>query len=265
MNTSRSHLTPTPIIDKNGVVTTRHMKASPTTSTSSTAIPPVALKKPSSYPDGSTEQFCEMVFGRDAVGDHEKMVVKLMQDDDKKTLPLAARLLTTGSDIAQSNVRAVLDTAVSDIMCAQGESYDDELWMDKCSTAWSPFIKHNMLAAWNAGNLLEETGSSDNPRFLENDIIQIDSALNPLATYGDRSADSTYWRGLAAAAMTRVYHHTKDDAKTIRGFVLWAGKHDDVTRVISTATERGTFNVVSLRELMDEQDRTAVPLREGNL
>lgn len=265
MNTSRNHLTPTPIVDKNGMVTTRHMKTATTTATSGTVIPPVTMGKSSPHPEGSIEQVCELIYGRNDADEHERLVVGLMQEDDKKTLPLAARLLTTGNDIAQSSVRAVLDTALSDIMYAYGESDDDELWRDRCHGAWSPFIKHNMMAAWNVGSLLEETGDSTNPRFLEEDIHRIDSVLNPLATYGDRSADNTYWRGLAAAAMTRVYQNTKDDAKTIRGFVMWAGKHNDVSRVIATATERGTFNVVSLHEIMAEQDRTASPLRQGTL
>lgn len=263
MSQNRSHLVPTPTVDKNGVLTTRHKKPENTSGDKANSIPQVSVMQESpSYVEGSIEHLADLVYGQDSAAYSE--VFRLMREDDKTTAPLGVRLITTGSELAKSEVRTVIDRAVSELFYAHNESDINDLWRDRCHNSWSPVIKNHMVAAWNIGNVIEETGCTLRPSFMHGDIIDLDAALNPLGTYGDRSRDTVYWRGLAAVVATDlgIGEGRKQDA---RPFALWAGKREDLSRIVTLAKERRTLSPSNLQGIMDEQDRAAAPLREGTL
>lgn len=273
---SRSHLIPTPITDKNGVTTIRHMKPDASASSKPSSIPPVSLAanvQEPAYKEGSVEHLTELIYGEyspDAL-----KLVEFMYDDDRETIPLAIRFLTTGGETAKSRARAVLDTALNEIGNAFNNREDDEddFWRDDCHNAWSPLIKHRIASAWNGGNVLddftEQGGDYWNPYKLDNRISELDSHLNPLAMYGDRSGDDNYWRGLTATALTKVpvlmTKTQETDNIKLKKFVLWAGGHKDLNRVIRTATERQNLDATDLHAIMEEQDKLVPSLREGAL
>lgn len=265
MNNQRNHLTPTPVVDKNGVLTTRNKKADTAPSAKAPSIPPVSVTPAPSYKEGSVEHLRSLIYGKDANG-FNKGYISLMEDDDKKIIPLAIRLLTTGSDVAQSQVRATLESALYRLADAYDRSDEDELWMDRCRDARSPYIKHDMLTAWTTSNIIDELELSENPAILRNKVMYIDEAL---ATILDRSGDEKYWRGLAIAALTDVkvdrYNPQDGSLKNARVFAPWAGDHQDPARLIKTAKERGTLHVRSLIDIIEEEDRMTAPLREGTL
>lgn len=265
MSNNVNHLTPTPIVDKNGVLTTRNKKMDTAPSVKATGIPPVSLTPSPSYKEGSSEHLRALIYGKDA-DTFEISYFSLLNEDDKKIIPLAIRLLTTGSDITRSQVRATLETALYRLVDAYSQSDEDELWRDRCRDARSPYIKHDMLKAWNASNLIDELELNENPSILGNKITHIDEDL---ATVLDRSGDETYWRGLAIAALTDVkvdrYNPQDNSLRNARVFAPWAGKHQDPARLIKIAKERGTLEVRTLMGIMQEQDAVAAPLREGTL
>lgn len=265
MGNHSTHLTPTPVVDKNGVLTTRNKKVDTAPAAKVSGIPPVTLTPAPSYAEGSIEHLRALIYGKDA-DTFDKAYLSLMEEDDKRTIPLAIRLLTTGSDIARSQVRATLESALYRLADAYGNSDVDELWRDRCREAMSPYIKHNMLAAWSASDLIDELEIDTNPTLLGDRVTMID---DDLATQLDRSGDEKYWRGLAITALTGIkvdrFNPQDKSLKNARVFAPWAGKHEDPARLIEIAKERGTLEVRTLLGVMDEQDKTAAALRDGNL
>jgi hypothetical protein len=263
MNNQSNHLTPTPVVDKNGVLTTRNKKTDVTPSAKASSIPPVTLAPAPSYKEGSIEHLRALIYGKDA-GTFNKSYLSLMEDDDKKIIPLAIRLLTTGSDIARSQVRATLENALYRLADAYDRSDIDELWTDRCRDARSPYVKHDMLTAWTASNIIDELELNENPAILGNKVTYLDEAL---AFVVDRSGDDNYWRGLAIVALTDLkvdrYNPQDRSLKNARVFAPWAGEHQDPARLIKIAKERGTLEVSTLIGVMKEQDETAAPLRDG--
>jgi hypothetical protein len=265
MNNQSNHLTPTPVVDKNGILTTRHKKADTAPPAKTPSIPPVSLATAPSYEEGSIEHLRALIYGKDA-DTFNKEYLSLMDDDDKKIIPLAIRLLTTGSDIARSQVRATLESALYRLADAYDRSDIDELWRDRCRDARSPYIKHDMLTAWTASNIIDELELTDNPSILGNKVTYLDEAL---ATVLDRSMNDHYWRGLAIAALTDLkvdrYNPQDGSLRNARVFAPWAGEHSDPARLINVAKERGTLEVRTLIGVMNEQDATAAALRDGTL
>ena len=263
MSQNRSHLVPTPTVDKNGVLTTRHKKPETTTGAKVRDIPQVGImQEQPSYAEGSIEHLADLIYGQDAAGYTE--VFKMIQEDDPTTVPLAIRLLTTGSELAKSETRAFIDAAAGEMFWAYNESDQDDLWRDRCHRSWSPTIKMNMVAAWSIGNVKEETGCTLNPSFMNSEILELDTALNRFRPFADRSGDAAYWRGLAAVSATDLGIGEGRD-KDAHSFALWAGKQEDLSRIVTLAKERRTLNAGDLQDIMNEQDRTAPPLREGSL
>lgn len=209
------------------------------------------------HPDeDSVDHLEHMIYGY-AV-DELAPILRAMGKEDLSIVPLAIRFISTGTEVAQSMTRAVLDNALDDarIALAKGETLS--------SGSRILFLKRDMTIAWTLGNTMEETGLEWNPRYLTNDIIDVDQFLYGYGTLGERSTDENYWRALGMIVMTNQ-SLTDDRNNEVMEFARWAGKQQDAPRIINLATERKTLNVGTLSALMVEQDRSTVPLLEGTL
>lgn len=266
MSKDRSHLVPTQIVDKNGVSTTRHVKPSGSSALAQSAIPPVALKSVIATANTDLSRLTEAVFGHG----YSKLDAKIMEkihEDDSKTLPLAISLISNGSPDARESVLETLRGEIDDILALHGHAAYGKIW-ERWSRQeydpWSQRLHHKMISIWTAVGVLEETGRDVTPDSLDEGMDVLDGLLHPLSTNGDRSDGPVYWRGLAAAVLSNVAFdeaHRRDAYE----FPVWAGNHEDIARAINVAEERRTFNVATLTEILEHQDQSPKPIREGTL
>lgn len=263
---SRSHLTPTPIVDKNGVSSTRLMK--PSASKPSVAAIPQVTSAPSII-EGSPEQLMQIMFG-DRRGDDEYYAINLMHENDMTTVPFAVRLLTTGTPTGRAFAQNELRGSLESIMESHSEHDNDDDWWNRNHIAWSPFAKQDMVLAWCAGNVYEEHQGEERQidvHSLIKSARTLDAIFEPRLRRVDRSGDTGYWRGLCAIALTELGRGgiPRADMGEARIFADWAGAHEDISRIISTADERGTLDYYNLREVLMAQDGITPSMREGAL
>jgi hypothetical protein len=260
MTSNPNRLVRTLLVDKNGVLTTRLMRSGtiPIAKDRFTtpALPPAPVAA------DMNDQFLYLVHGPHA-GDWERKLASFIREDDEATIPLAVELLTTGNDLAQRHVSNVLDEAIQTMGDAYAESNSDYQWQQSCPDSFSPVIKQKMLAAWHVGNFIEEAEVATNHMDVQGRVMRYDMILNIDDLDGDRSENTSYWRGLAVLAI--INPPLKDKGSYLRGFVTWAAEHPDPRRVIDIVRERGTLNVDVLASLMNEQNGTVTSLRSGSL
>jgi hypothetical protein len=263
MSKDRSHLVPTQTVDKNGVLTTRHMNTSKPSASKQPRIPAITLAPTDTTDDTSVARLGTLIYGGHVTMINAKIIERL-DESDKTATPLLVNLLTTGSEDTRSQVRMALATALYDLVTWQGTAAYSGPWTNQNYDPWAQNIKHKAISAWHAMSVIEETGRVDTPEEVAKAMEQIDWFLHPLSTRGDRSDFPTYWRGVAAAALSNV-EPTDKNRKDAFQFPVWAGNHEDVARVIEIAKERQTFNIPTITEIMGMQDEAATPLRQGTL
>lgn len=195
---------------------------------------------------------------------------------DEGTLPLLTRLLTTGSENARKEARKAFLGIVHSFQAAyeQAESDHGNMSMEEEDSRWEhfldgyehPVIRNNLLGVWNAANVNDESGSGMSAeeviagmRSVPFYVEEVDPDVDTLA------GSDTYWRGMAAVAISRYSNHalvTMDRmiaGETIPAFISWAGNHDEVTKVIDIARERGTFDRRTLEGILEERhEKTAL-------
>jgi hypothetical protein len=156
------------------------------------------------------------------------------------------------------------------MMEAHSEYDDDGTWWNSNNISWTPFAKQRMMLAWCAGNIHEEDQGNDREIDVH-DLIQsagdIDAIFEPKLRRIDRSGDTKYWRGLCAIVLTEMGRRgiLRDSVDNARIFADWAGSHEDISRIISTANERGTLDYYNLSEVLKAQDGITPSMREGAL
>jgi hypothetical protein len=191
-----------------------------------------------------------------------------LHDDN---LPLLLRLLTSGSAKAREEVRDVFLHTATNFQMAY-DSMEHGQWSDHAKddeeSQWErfldghehPVIQNKLLGAWNAVNVMEEAGSN----IILKDTISGMSKLGILlkSVNPDRDAAAStdrYWRGLAAVAVSRdgLPHLIEKDwlelDVTVPGFIEWAGNHEDITKIIDVARERGSFDRDLLEGILAER------------
>lgn len=74
----------------------------------------------------------------------------------------------------------------------------------------------------------------------------------------------SYWRGVVAIFLATPEGMELPALKDQQAFIEWAGKHNDVKTIIDVALERKTYNVETLRFLVEENGSHKA-VREGAL
>lgn len=271
MSTNRSHLVPTTVLNKNGVVTTVHKKPD-NALTQPTAFPPVSL--PAEHDD--FEDVLRLVLlvptSASAITPHFRGLLEEVRDNDPDSITLAARLLTTGSSAAQERAANSLFEALANMRTARdiyGDKGANETWRERnCARSWSPEIKHDMVGAWHLSQMIEETGQtfeSDEMDGLERRLRSTDPRpTNFGRNTDDYSRDDSHWRGLAVLTLTDLQFDYTQKEEIIK-FLPWAGNHEHPDQIIDLASERGTFERDTLTTLLTTQENTAPALRQGTL
>jgi hypothetical protein len=201
--------------------------------------------------------------------------MKLLRKDHGSTVFLIKRLMNTGTPTARRLVAKVMRKALTQLAEAHQNADQDEHWIYGCDWVWNRGLHPMILRAWNTGNVIEETGGT-----IEDDAATaaVDSALHGVKSSGvpfapDESS-STYWRGLTAFALCKVVYRNSKDLRqraqsrarfdfyaTVGEFIDWAGKHPDISTVITTAKERRTISVMTLDRIIREAN--AAPSAES--
>lgn len=261
MSTNRSHLIPTPTVDKNGVTSTRHKKPDTAPTLKPSSIPPVILPSvAASSSQDEADQLHFLLYGQYG-GDRNREFLDELQQHYPTALTFAIHLLNTGEESSRTRVRHVLDQSFRQMAVFQsrGDRWREEFFTEESS------IKHRMLAGWHVGPIVEETGTRTNPIDLDDRAVSYDSLINYRNVRGDRTGlGSEYWRGLAilAASNKRLIGRARDDAPA---FVMWAGQQPDAALIVRLVTERDTLNVDALSDLVDQNKQTTPSLRDGIL
>lgn len=263
MNQSRSHLMPTPIVDRNGVLTSRLMKNGLAAPAQRSGIPTVSIKPDALHQTENTvDAVMDLVADKGGV-QHDRRFFECLDEDDPETLPLAIKLMTSGSDISQHRTMGLLLYLVNSMRHA---SEMHRNWQNHCDTSWSPFNKHTLLTSWNACEIIGETGSTYTPLQIETEVSRLDENINVYSSHGDRSHNNDYWRGLAILASGNIDYFalSRDDREHAGEFAVWAARQPDASAIIRIIEERRTIRIDTVSDLLAQQSSN-LPLGKGVL
>lgn len=277
-----SNLIPTPIVDKNGVITTRHKKQGSAKTLKKGTIPRVAAK-------GSSTVSSTTVDGEELLGllypdmtselsdrEHVLASLKLIQQHSSDELDLGLELIRTGSPTASALVRKEIDFNVMSVNILRGRedrfNYEENV---RVSAKLDPITLHQ---AWNCGNVMEESGFTEDtgiPGRMKN--IARQELKRELPKLNLETTDDSLWRGVAAFTIVDQYDDSKESMtpkqksavkivfyREAKKFIDYAGKHKDIGLVIRTAKKHGTIVVNDLKDILARGD-VAPAMRDGVL
>ena len=228
--------------------------------------------------------FIHLIYGKPAVNRAPEIVqiIDIINDYDEGNIPLLTRYLTSGSMAARNNIRTYLMEVISHFQNAfdtdhydQGGEYlsyegqmaaAEERWDIAIERYDHPILANTVKQLWNMTHVLAETGY---------ECSYSDAAESGKMTLGvlleefpnkDALPDDTYYRGIAAVLVAKIKRDVTARMHDvhIRGFLGWAGSHEDLTQVIDAVCERNTFDCRTLHAVMLEQEDKAA-LQSGVL
>lgn len=270
---SRNHLIPEPRTNKNGITSVKWVAPEEAPATKATNLPaPGVVKQRVPEPHEDNNVMISLVYGvseSDVSQGTLHEIMDVIRQDDPTVLPFVHELLTTGTESGKKMARASFRDDISGIAGALSERNRDEDWMDMCS--WGTDITSSTMRGWSCGNVLEDSGlelTESLARATSNGVHRIDSARmakDGWERFGLSPTNTEYWRGVTALKLSgsknSLLVSVDDDDMD---FIEWAGKHDDVALVISTAMERGTIKVETLKHVTENKSVLSV-IREGIL
>ena len=281
-----SNLIPTPRTDKNGVTTIRHMKPESTGSRSPRPFPRVAAAAPAPEKPLTTEETLELVFPNGYPdpyrGDTTAMTrsIEFLKQHSPETLPAVVTMLNSGAESAQADVRRRFQIIVASLAQAMHSRLPGEgdTQFNRSVSSYLHKAKPNQLREyWNCLNVMEESGITDDtiPGRLDNVIRQ--EFKRELPKLDTDNQNDTFWRGATAYTIIDLFPHTTDDMtprerysvvrefyRNSKKFIDYAGKHKDISLVISIARELKTIVVSDIKNIIAQGKATPV-LGDGAL
>lgn len=278
-----SHLIPTPITDKNGVTSIRHMKPVTGQPIKGRAIPSVVSQttKLPTREELSIDQLIELIYpGITHDADDAETIARelgVIREVSPDASRLAEDLILTGTPTAASLIRKQLDSRVSSITYSR-KSYGDRNNWETTLKATASLEPTRLRRFWNCGNVMEESGfTSDTgvPGRMSNVVDQ--EFRRELPKFDSDSTDDKLWRGVAAFTIVDLFCRPKDELsdkenaavkrefyREAKKFIDYAGKHKDIGLVIRTARERETLVVSELKDIIN-QGNSVPAMRDGAL
>lgn len=257
LRSMNSNLTPVPRTDKNGRVTTRHMKAAAASGSSAT-IPPV---RPPAAPatnvmERANELFTAIYGSKDnsAISRNNKRAIYFMNKQHPELLETVNMLLAKNDRGGSNSVRTFMMESLR-LLGDQLDMTDEEdvlrlSYVDGLSAEF----EESIVRVWAVGSVRGEfTGTRYND-FYDNDFLDGIAGMR-LMIYGNdtdhhpkKETDTDYWRGATAIyyADPNGFFETTEEQKEGHRFIEWAGNHDDINLAIHTAIERDTIDVGTL-------------------
>lgn len=276
-----SNLTPTPIVDKNGVASIRHKKQVTDQSVSGRTIPPVATPVSiAEYEPLSIEQLIDLIYPNrpESPSDDETIAreLNIIREVSPDAIRLVEELIPSGTRTGADLVRNRIGDLVGTITYSRKIYGDRGNYQQTLNTA-ATLDARELVRVWNCGNVMEESGFTDDmgvPGRLRNVVDQ--EFRRELPKLDFENLTDRFWRGAAAFTILDKEYATaglddkekaaskRDFYRESKKFIDYAGKHKDIGLVIRTAKERDTLVVSELKEIID-RGNTAPSMRDGVL
>lgn len=241
MTSARGNLIPTPILDKNGKLTTVHKKN--VSEKTTTSFPPAQILGLSR----SNEPYKQLLKSLKDQSRQGSLSAKELKSNliaisslDAKVVEEANHLISSGSEYARNRVRREIESRVQNYH----EHDDPELA--------SKLLKSSMLAVWHATELVQEDGMD----------IDYEDVYESLTWYsGPTPEENDHWRGIAILVVIDI----PDTDENKQAFIEWASYVAEPAQVVALAKERSTLNPAVLRPLLEQQRDVNTAIKEGIL
>jgi hypothetical protein len=259
-----SNLIPVPRTDKNGRVTTRHMKAVAASGSAAT-IPPV--QSPAAPVMNVMERANELftaIYGskeNSAISRNNKQAIYFMLKQHPKLLETVNMLLDKDDRGGSTSVRMFMMESLTALGDQFGLSDDPDALTLSYTEGLNAELEETLVRAWAVGSMRSEfTGTRYND-FYDNDFLDGLAGMR-LMVYGNntdlhpkKETDTDYWRGVTALYYTNPdgFFETPEEQEEGHHFIEWASKHEDINLAIHTAIERNTINVESLEGVLSQE------------
>jgi hypothetical protein len=235
-----------------------------TKKTSSLPVPSVTKVEPVS-PYELVSNVCEAFNTPLSSSPTFKRFLLEIHEDDRDVLPLAVTFLTTGSETSRLLTRDAIWKTIKDMQSFTHWDEDEGIDKRSGSRKWTDehqLTKARLASAWSVGNVIEESGAQVDPKLELESVLEFAYFLAGHTRHDKLSSDPSYWRGVAALSLTSVVGANKSNR--ITEFIEWAGKHEDISAVMTTMIERKTVIVPVLQGNMEQTD-IAPSLSSGRL
>ena len=129
-------------------------------------------------------------------------------------------------------------------------------WEEACNRA-APlrkrlYLRNEIVLKWNYYNVAHEAGSDQNPfKYNLSNIKFMEKLQSALHT---QTVDDVHCRGISALFLSTDREWTAEDDTIARSsrFIDWAGRHENISAVISVAHERNILDVDTIRYFLEE-------------
>ena len=254
-----SNLVPTPRVDKNGRVTTRHMKPE-----STPVSTPLSVSKPTLGGSGkqtmSDKEFLVYLDpnNRDYVEhDEYQNALQDIMEHSPSVMDDVTALLKLGNENGSFAIRAFLQENLDTLVYQytyRGERITERIDGYEDST---DSLKEALSIHWAIGSLSAETDSFFNS-FNTGARAAIEVSRSIRSDYGDRDYDSdvSYWRAVGVTAlltgpMTKAEYRSEDQARKSRELVQWMEPMEYLGDIMRVGMERRFKDVESIKAILD--------------
>lgn len=250
------NLIPTTRVDKNGRSVTRHMRADGDTSKKISPLPVPSVAKvepvsPDELINGVRGAFAAQHSPNPLLG----QLLLDIHEDDSEILPLALTFLTTGSETSKLLAKDTIWKSIKDMNSIMFWDEDEGVHKRHGLRKWSDeykLTKARLASAWSLGNVIEESGAQVDPKRELESALEFAYYLAGHMQHDKLPGDPEYWRGVAALSLTNIVGGS--NSPRITEFIEWAGKHEDISAVMTTMLERKTVIVPVLQGIMEQAD-----------
>lgn len=256
MTLPRNHLMPTPIVDKNGKLTTvlKKPEHSSTIANALSLTPPLLATNTEGSKLLATLE--DHLTAHSDIGESHgganywgvvKGNVEFLESDESEFLDFLNKITTTGTlQTKERTIAHVLKTlmaaSIDHDMAASMEQDIDHI----------DFLKSGICGAWHISELIEEINES------EHFYLRTRNSVIYKSHSEEGNADEQKWRGLAIFSYIEIEGYHSD-------FVSWADTRSDPKTIIAIAREWQTFDPAVIQEIIDQQQSVATSLHNGIL
>lgn len=182
-------------------------------------------------------------------------------------LPVAVKLMTTGSVAAREAVRFNFSDTVNHIAKNIDDRYTDPDWEAHIE---SGSIVSELRNWWHLVEVAVECGLPQTKMFLDGAMItsgfaNVSYLLGKERKGKSKRADDEYWRGIAAITLSgAIPAFSQTLPEYGQEFIDWAGQQSDLRGIVALVKERGVLHPKSIEGVIAQRG-VEPPLQSGIL
>ena len=186
----------------------------------------------------------------------------------KSMIPLLTeRLLTTGSPLAQEEVKGQLARYISGFTRSHLVAPKDYLGPDD---ERAPRFASQLMASWTAGNVMAEVSGLPQAVKTEHIAASMDQHHQMIKSYHPVVNGITrddYWRGIAVLSLIEISVplDNKKDVDAALRFIYLPGGHPDIQREITLINDRRSYDADLISALLKNSAEVASAIQNGVL